>query len=79
MKSPEIGGPGGIRTLDLSDANRTLSQLSYRPKYNCIMNHCNAIYYIAFGKQSQDCDARFLRLNKNCENGRNRRGKMWKT
>ena len=25
------GGPGGIRTLDLSDANRTLSQLSYRP------------------------------------------------
>ena len=24
-------GPGGIRTLDLSDANRTLSQLSYRP------------------------------------------------
>ena len=26
-------GPGGIRTLDLSDANRTLSQLSYRPIY----------------------------------------------
>ena len=26
-----VGGPGGIRTLDLSDANRTLSQLSYRP------------------------------------------------
>ena len=26
-----IGGPRGIRTLDLSDANRTLSQLSYRP------------------------------------------------
>ena len=25
------GGPGGIRTLDLSDANRTLSQLSYKP------------------------------------------------
>ena len=25
------GGPGGIRTLDLSDANRTPSQLSYRP------------------------------------------------
>ena len=25
------GGPGGIRTHDLSDANRTLSQLSYRP------------------------------------------------
>ena len=26
-----FGGPRGIRTLDLSDANRTLSQLSYRP------------------------------------------------
>lgn len=25
------GGPEEIRTLDLSDANRTLSQLSYRP------------------------------------------------
>ena len=24
-------GPRGIRTLDLSDANRTLSQLSYEP------------------------------------------------
>ena len=28
------GGPEEIRTLDLSDANRTLSQLSYRPKYS---------------------------------------------
>ena len=27
------GGPEEIRTLDLSDANRTLSQLSYRPGY----------------------------------------------
>ena len=27
------GGPEEIRTLDLSDANRTLSQLSYRPKF----------------------------------------------
>ncbi len=27
-----LGGPGGIRTHDLSDANRTLSQLSYRPE-----------------------------------------------
>ena len=27
----KFGGDGGIRTLDLSDANRTLSQLSYRP------------------------------------------------
>ena len=28
-----FGGPEEIRTLDLSDANRTLSQLSYRPKF----------------------------------------------
>ncbi len=26
-----VGGPGGIRTLDLCDANAALSQLSYRP------------------------------------------------
>ena len=25
------GGPGGIRTLDLCDANAALSQLSYEP------------------------------------------------
>ncbi len=30
-----LGGPGGIRTHDLSDANRTLSQLSYGPLFNC--------------------------------------------
>ena len=30
-----FGGPGGIRTLDLSDANRTLSQLSYGPLCYC--------------------------------------------
>ena len=34
-----LGGPGGIRTHDLSDANRTLSQLSYRPK-------CKKIIYL---------------------------------
>ena len=28
------GGPEETRTLDLSDANRTLSQLSYRPIYD---------------------------------------------
>ena len=28
------GGPEGIRTHDLTDANRTLSQLSYRPLFN---------------------------------------------
>ena len=30
-----FGGDGGIRTLDLTDANRTLSQLSYAPIYVC--------------------------------------------
>ena len=30
-KSEHFGGPEETRTLDLSDANRTLSQLSYRP------------------------------------------------
>ena len=29
----QIGGLEGDRTLDLSDANRTLSQLSYGPVY----------------------------------------------
>ena len=29
-----FGGDGGIRTLDLTDANRTLSQLSYAPIYD---------------------------------------------
>ena len=29
--SARFGGPEETRTLDLSDANRTLSQLSYRP------------------------------------------------
>ena len=28
-----FGGDGGIRTLDLTDANRTLSQLSYAPTF----------------------------------------------
>ena len=28
------GGPEETRTLDLSDANRTLSQLSYRPIFD---------------------------------------------
>ena len=31
------GGPEGIRTLDLSDANRTLSQLSYKPEYKVVV------------------------------------------
>ena len=28
-----VSGDKGIRTLDLTDANRTLSQLSYAPEY----------------------------------------------
>ena len=32
------GGDGGIRTLDLTDANRTLSQLSYAPILNCMIS-----------------------------------------
>ncbi len=36
----KFGGDGGIRTLDLSDANRTLSQLSYAPT--------RLIYYSTF-------------------------------
>ena len=39
MRSPECGGPNRDRTDDLTDANRTLSQLSYRPKCsNCHKN-----------------------------------------
>ena len=34
-----FGGDGGIRTLDLTDANRTLSQLSYAPKRSIIITH----------------------------------------
>ena len=54
-----FGGPEEIRTLDLSDANRTLSQLSYRPifyffsiflllltskYYTCRINSCQAFF-----------------------------------
>ena len=39
---PKIGGDGGIRTLDLTDANRTLSQLSYAP----IAADQQLLYYI---------------------------------
>ncbi len=31
-----LGGHEGDRTLDLTDANRTLSQLSYTPVFNCL-------------------------------------------
>ena len=36
-----FGGPKGIRTLDLSDANRTLSQLSYGPM--CLTRELRAL------------------------------------
>ena len=31
------GGDEGDRTLDLTDANRTLSQLSYAPRYEIVV------------------------------------------
>ena len=33
----QVGGPEGDRTLDLTDANRTLSQLSYRPIFSYLI------------------------------------------
>ena len=57
-----FGGPGGIRTLDLSDANRTLSQLSYRPICKAgrpVFSMTNVLrlpYYTAFWR---DCQADF--------------------
>ena len=39
------GGPKGIRTLDLSDANRTLSQLSYGPREAVFFQ--NSFYILA--------------------------------
>ena len=39
MSADFYGGDGGIRTLDLTDANRTLSQLSYAPKRSIIITH----------------------------------------
>ena len=44
------GGPEETRTLDLSDANRTLSQLSYRPiSYSFEL----PVYYNAEKEESQ--------------------------
>ena len=43
-----FGGPEGARTLDLTDANRTLSQLSYGPIfYNYITGdkNCKQLSY----------------------------------
>ena len=56
-----FGGPEEIRTLDLSDANRTLSQLSYRPKRKC--------YYILFFERMQAfCEKNliFFQTRKKC-------------
>ena len=38
MDFPELGGDEEDRTLDLTDANRTLSQLSYAPKLFNLFN-----------------------------------------
>ena len=42
--SPHYGGPEGIRTLDLSDANRTLSQLSYKPMLQGVARPAQLLY-----------------------------------
>ena len=41
------GGDEEDRTLDLTDANRTLSQLSYAPIYGAVINAAN--YYTPTG------------------------------
>ena len=41
-----FGGPEGIRTLDLSDANRTRSQLRYRPVKHISVKSAFLIYNI---------------------------------
>ena len=38
--STHFGGPNRDRTDDLTDANRTLSQLSYRPIFGCFVYFC---------------------------------------
>ncbi len=52
-----LGGPEETRTLDLSDANRTLSQLSYRPMY-AVFSRKQHIY---FSTRKLGCKA-FLRV-----------------
>ena len=47
------GGPEETRTLDLSDANRTLSQLSYRPKYLF-----RRVYYNVYGTRPKAMKAK---------------------
>lgn len=54
------GGDEEDRTLDLTDANRTLSQLSYAPKYKsiqqrerCFQQNYTIGYDIAFEKKLQ--------------------------
>ena len=43
------GGPEETRTLDLSDANRTLSQLSYRPIFFVALGYYSIILKIVKG------------------------------
>ena len=48
-KDVSLGGPEGIRTLDLSDANRTLSQLSYKPKFpSSVFRRCSIPWFASF-------------------------------
>ena len=43
---PIFGGHEGDRTLDLTDANRTLSQLSYTPGYLILLDFGRNYYSI---------------------------------
>ena len=54
------GGDGGIRTLDLTDANRTLSQLSYAPIPSCLISRLN-YYNMDFQKVKGFFDFIFFR------------------
>ena len=52
-KPVDFGGDGGDRTLDLTDANRTLSQLSYAPVDKLLK------YHISFAVKSQGVKYKF--------------------
>ena len=54
FRLPMNGGDEGIRTLDLSDANRTLSQLSYAPIFSIfgVVNADARINYAVFSLPS---------------------------
>ena len=51
------GGPEETRTLDLSDANRTLSQLSYRPIFfSARLASLKSIFIIATRRTFVKCE-----------------------